>query len=163
MKQHSASPSWRTLVLGCGSAGGGTATGGLKGRVMRGPTMPVCRVGVPCEEPARGVKLMFSRSGKVIGRATTNQKGYYRIALKSGRVLGPHRQPPLPEGALTLAGQRAQRPLQARRLPYRHRDSLADDQVDELPGDDDLLADLLAVQELLNPRRGLRLRDQLFL
>jgi hypothetical protein len=73
-----------TLVLGCGSAGGGTASGGLKGRVMRGPTMPVCRVGVPCEEPARGVKLMFTRSGKVIGRATTNQKGYYRIALKSG-------------------------------------------------------------------------------
>ena len=73
-----------TLALGCGSAGGGTATGGLKGRVMRGPTTPVCRVGVPCEEPARGVKLIFFRSGKLIGRATTNQKGYYRIALKSG-------------------------------------------------------------------------------
>lgn len=73
-----------TLVLGCGSAGGGTAAGGLKGRVMRGPTTPVCRVGVPCEEPARGVKLIFTRSGKVIGRATTNQKGYYRIALRSG-------------------------------------------------------------------------------
>ena len=73
-----------TLVLGCGSAGGGTATGGLKGRVMRGPIMPVCRVGVPCDEPARGVKLVFSRSGKVVARTTTNQKGYYRIALKSG-------------------------------------------------------------------------------
>lgn len=73
-----------TLVLGCGSAGGGTATSGLKGRVMRGPTTPVCRVGVPCEEPARGVKLVFSRSGKVVGRTTTNQKGYYRIPLKRG-------------------------------------------------------------------------------
>ena len=73
-----------TLVLGCGSAGGGTATGGLKGRVMRGPIMPVCRVGVPCDEPARGVKLIFSRSGKVVGRTTTNQKGYYRIALRRG-------------------------------------------------------------------------------
>jgi hypothetical protein len=73
-----------TLVLGCGSAGGGTATGGLKGRVLRGPTTPVCRVGVPCEEPARGVKLIFFRSGKAIGRATTNQKGYYRIALRRG-------------------------------------------------------------------------------
>ena len=72
------------LALGCSSAGGGTAAGGLKGRVMRGPTTPVCRVGVPCEEPARGVKLVFTRSGKVIGRATTNQKGYYRIALRSG-------------------------------------------------------------------------------
>ena len=73
-----------TLVLGCGSAGGGTATSGLKGRVMRGPTMPVCRVGVPCEAPARGVKLTFFRSGKVAARATTNQKGFYRIALKPG-------------------------------------------------------------------------------
>ena len=63
-----------TLVLGCGSAGGGTATGGLKGRVMRGPTMPVCRVGVPCEEPARGVKLIFTRSGKVIGRASCRER-----------------------------------------------------------------------------------------
>lgn len=73
-----------TLVLGCGSAGGGTATGGLKGRVMRGPTMPVCRVGVPCDEPARGVKLIFYRSGKVVARTTTNQKGWYRVALRSG-------------------------------------------------------------------------------
>jgi hypothetical protein len=73
-----------TLALGCGSASGGTATSGLKGRVMRGPTTPVCRVNVPCEEPARGVKLIFSRSGKVVARTTTNQKGYYRIPLKPG-------------------------------------------------------------------------------
>jgi hypothetical protein len=72
------------LALGCGSAAGGGTSGGLKGRVMRGPTMPVCRVGVPCEEPARGVKLVFTRAGKVVGRTTTNQKGYYRIALRSG-------------------------------------------------------------------------------
>ena len=71
------------LALGCGSAGGGTASG-LRGRVMRGPTMPVCRVGVPCEEPARGMKLVFFRSGKVIARATTDQKGFYRIALRPG-------------------------------------------------------------------------------
>ena len=78
-----------TLVLGCGSAGGGTASGdatasGLNGRVMRGPTTPVCHIGKPCEEPARGVKLIFSRSGKVVARTTTNEKGRYRIALKSG-------------------------------------------------------------------------------
>ncbi len=74
-----------TLALGCGSAGGeaGTASG-LTGRVLRGPTTPVCFVGKPCEEPARGVKLVFSRSGKVVGRATTDQKGRYRLALKPG-------------------------------------------------------------------------------
>ena len=49
---------------------------------MRGPTQPVCRVDEPCEEPARGVKLVFSRSGKVVARATTNQKGWYRVTLR---------------------------------------------------------------------------------
>jgi hypothetical protein len=73
-----------TLALGGGSAGGATGTG-LKGKVMRGPTQPVCRVTEPCEEPARGVRLVFTRAGKVIARATTNQKGWYRVTLRSGR------------------------------------------------------------------------------
>jgi hypothetical protein len=73
------------LALGCGSAGGGTSGTGLRGYVKRGPTTPVCRVGVPCTEPARGVKLFFSRSGKVAATATTNKKGWYRVTLRPGR------------------------------------------------------------------------------
>ena len=72
------------LALGCGSAGGGTATG-LKGYVKRGPIMPVCRVGVPCDAPAPGVKLMFLRAGKVVATATTNKRGWYRVVLRRGR------------------------------------------------------------------------------
>ena len=72
-----------TLVFGSASAGGGTATG-LRGKVMRGPTQPVCRVNDPCEEPARGVRLVFYRSGKAVARATTNQKGWYRVTLRPG-------------------------------------------------------------------------------
>jgi hypothetical protein len=72
------------LALGCGSAGGGTLTG-LRGKVMRGPTQPVCRINEPCEEPARGVHLVFYRSGKVVARATTNQKGWYRVTIRPGR------------------------------------------------------------------------------
>jgi hypothetical protein len=72
------------LALGCGSAGGGTTTG-LQGRVMRGPITPVCRVGTPCTAPAPGVKLLFSRSGKVVASATTDKKGWYRVTLKPGR------------------------------------------------------------------------------
>jgi hypothetical protein len=74
-----------TLVLGAGSAGGGTATTGLRGYVKRGPTRPVCRVGVPCTEPARGVKLFFSRNGKVAATTTTDTKGFYRVTLRAGR------------------------------------------------------------------------------
>ena len=79
------------LAFGCGSAGGGTATGlrgtatGLQGYVKRGPTMPVCRVGVPCVAPARGVKLLFMRSGNVVATATTNKRGWYRVLLHAGR------------------------------------------------------------------------------
>jgi hypothetical protein len=72
------------LALGCGSAGGATATG-LKGKVMRGPTQPVCQINEPCEEPARGVRLVFSRAGKVVARATTDKKGWYRVTLRPGR------------------------------------------------------------------------------
>ena len=81
-----------TLAFGCGSAGGGTATG-LRGKVMRGPTQPVCHVNEPCEEPARGVHLVFYRSGKVVARATTNQKGWYRVTLRPGRYAVSTRNP----------------------------------------------------------------------
>jgi len=71
-----------SVAVACASAS--TSSSGLRGKVMRGPITPVCRINVPCEEPARGVKLFFSRSGKVVGRTTTNNKGWYRIALKPG-------------------------------------------------------------------------------
>ena len=74
-----------TLALGVGSAGGGTATAGLRGYVKRGPITPVCHVGVPCTEPARGIKLVFSRNGKIAATAITNKKGFYRVTLRAGR------------------------------------------------------------------------------
>ena len=62
-----------------------TTSSGLRGIVMRGPITPVCRVGVPCEEPAAGVALLFSRSGRVVARTTTARNGGYRVALRPGR------------------------------------------------------------------------------
>lgn len=73
------------LALGCGSAGSATTASGLKGRVMRGPIQPVCRVNEPCDEPARNTKLHFYRSGKLLKSATTNQQGWYRILLRPGQ------------------------------------------------------------------------------
>lgn len=73
------------LALGGGAAIGGTNATGLQGYVKRGPTRPVCRIGVPCTEPARGVKLIFSRSGTTVATTTTNKKGWYRLTLRSGR------------------------------------------------------------------------------
>jgi hypothetical protein len=56
---------------------------GLRGTVYRGPTTPVCRIGVPCSEPAAGVRLTFVR-GDVRKTATTDADGRYRIALPTG-------------------------------------------------------------------------------
>jgi hypothetical protein len=58
--------------------------GGLHGFVMRGPTTPVCRVGVPCSEPAAGVQLTFSHGGKVDATALTTAGGRYSVRLPAG-------------------------------------------------------------------------------
>jgi hypothetical protein len=62
-----------------------TAPSGLRGIVMRGPIMPVCREGVRCDEPAANVVLVFTRSGRVVARTTTGRNGGYRLTLRPGR------------------------------------------------------------------------------
>jgi hypothetical protein len=57
---------------------------GLRGIVWRGPVMPVCEVGVPCERPAAGVTLVFSQNGRVVGRATTGPTGWFSVKLRRG-------------------------------------------------------------------------------
>jgi hypothetical protein len=57
---------------------------GLRGVVMRGPTKPVCVENEPCEEPAVGVVLRFSRAGQVVARAETGAGGAYSIRLRPG-------------------------------------------------------------------------------
>ena len=56
---------------------------GLFGSVERGPTMPVCRVDVPCDEPAANVTLLFTRNG-VATRIRTDVRGRYRVRLAPG-------------------------------------------------------------------------------
>jgi hypothetical protein len=57
---------------------------GLYGVVTRGPTTPVCQVGVPCSAPYGHSTLVFSRTG-ITQRVTTDAKGKYRIGLAPGR------------------------------------------------------------------------------
>jgi hypothetical protein len=56
----------------------------IHGVVMRGPTTPVCRVGVPCSEPAPGVVLVFSRAGAVVARVRSGAGGRYSVRLRAG-------------------------------------------------------------------------------
>ena len=66
------------------SAGATTSPSGLWGVVMRGPIAPVCVAGQPCSAPAKDVTLVFVRNGRAVKRATTNEKGRYRVTLAPG-------------------------------------------------------------------------------
>jgi hypothetical protein len=58
-------------------------TGTLHGTVMRGPTAPVCRAGIPCSSPAKHVTLYFTRKGST--RSTiTDDRGRYAMRLPAG-------------------------------------------------------------------------------
>lgn len=57
---------------------------GLQGVVYRGPVRPVCEEGVPCDVPAPGVRLVFSRSGEVVKRVTSGARGRYIVYLAPG-------------------------------------------------------------------------------
>lgn len=77
-----------TLTVAASSAAGGSATitaSGLRGVVMRGPTSPICHVGDPCEEPAKGLLLQFRRDGRIVKQVRTSRTGRYRVLLRRGR------------------------------------------------------------------------------
>ena len=60
------------------------AKSGLHGVVMRGPITPMCVAEEPCTEPAKNVTLLFSRNGRIAGRAVTDSAGRYRLRLPAG-------------------------------------------------------------------------------
>lgn len=70
-------------ALGAGSPAAAVGGSGLRGTVMRGPVVPVCRVGQSCDAPAARVVLVFRRAGRE-ARTTTGADGRYRIALAPG-------------------------------------------------------------------------------
>jgi hypothetical protein len=61
-----------------------TAPGGLYGTVTRGPTSPVCRVGVACDEPAGHALFLLVRNGATT-KVGTDATGHYRVRLAPGR------------------------------------------------------------------------------
>jgi hypothetical protein len=72
------------------AASSGTTGSGLYGVVTKGPITPVCRVGVPCDAPAK-VTLVFTREGSSGGGTQvtfaivrSDKNGRYRIALDPG-------------------------------------------------------------------------------
>ena len=62
-----------------------TPNSGIRGLVLRGPTQPVCTVGVPCEEPAPRATLAITKAGRIVARVRTNDKGRFSVTLPAGR------------------------------------------------------------------------------
>ena len=60
------------------------ATSGAYGFATLLNSRPVCIEGRPCDRPAAGLVLRFSRDGRVVGRATTDRAGYYAVRLPRG-------------------------------------------------------------------------------
>jgi hypothetical protein len=56
----------------------------LHGVVTRGPTTPICQVGVPCSEPAPGAVLVFSHDGRIVARVLAGDRGRYSVRLRPG-------------------------------------------------------------------------------
>src|SRR5579872_1153620 len=59
------------------------ATGVLYGSVTIGPLTPVCRVGTPCDGPAKHATLTFSHGARAV-TAKTDAEGRYRVTLTLG-------------------------------------------------------------------------------
>ena len=55
----------------------------IHGSVRIGPTMPVCKAGVPCTRPAAHVRLTFTH-GASRRQVTTDAQGRYRLSLAAG-------------------------------------------------------------------------------
>ena len=69
------------IVLPAASA---APSSGVHGYAMLLNARPVCVEGRPCERPAIGLLLRFSREGRVVGRGLTDRAGYYTVQLPRG-------------------------------------------------------------------------------
>src|SRR5690348_1126022 len=73
-----------SLVVVAGAGAHRTTLGsGLYGTVMKGPIIPVCVSELPCDAPAAGSLLVFTR-GAVVERVTVATDGSYRLRLPAG-------------------------------------------------------------------------------
>jgi hypothetical protein len=86
------------LLLLATTTSAATRPTGLHGFVRMGPITPVCYEDIPCDGPAAGVLLTFTRADGTIVRVKTRETGFYRIRLPAGRysVKANRGHPPFP-------------------------------------------------------------------
>ena len=63
----------------------GDGASAIEGRVSLGPSMPVCRQGIPCDRAFSGAKVVVrTESGASIARATADEDGKFRVDVAAG-------------------------------------------------------------------------------
>jgi hypothetical protein len=70
-------------LLGCGSTGPDDSPVRVEGRVVRGPTQPVCQVNASCEAPF-SAGFSVQQSGRLILRFRSDADGRFSIQLTPG-------------------------------------------------------------------------------
>lgn len=79
----------------------GTPTPNVRGTLTRGPVLPVCIAGRPCDAPAPDVVLVFSSAGLDVKRVTTGAVGRFALRLRPGTYAVRTAKKPLLGSALT--------------------------------------------------------------
>ena len=70
-------------------------TTGLSGSVQRGPTTPVCQVGVACDAPF-AASFDVQQGSRIVAAFASDSGGHFSIALAPGAyVIIPHADAPL--------------------------------------------------------------------
>ena len=79
-------PATLALAVSAVAPAGTQPATGLKGKVLRGPVSPVCRIDTPCYVPYRG-RLFFTplRVAASVKSIRTSAKGMYTASLVPGR------------------------------------------------------------------------------
>lgn len=72
-----------SLAVACNSGNPTPINTGLTGAVRRGPVMPVCREGVPCDAPMSG-SFDVLKDGHRVATFQTDADGHFTVRLAPG-------------------------------------------------------------------------------
>jgi hypothetical protein len=86
VRRHRSWTAWIAVIALAGACSSGNPTPintGLTGTIRRGPVMPVCREGVPCDAPMSG-SFDVLKDGHRVASFQTDADGHFRVSLAPG-------------------------------------------------------------------------------
>lgn len=62
-------------------------TSGIQGKILRGPTSPVCRTGSTCYEPYHATVLVKDTFGNIVTKFASQKDGTFKVFLPGGTYI----------------------------------------------------------------------------